>query len=64
MDSRKMNKREFLGASAAFACTAMLPSLVKASEATESQSKDLPFLKGTAGGVGRPDAYGRLLTQA
>jgi uncharacterized protein (DUF362 family) len=51
MESKKMNRREFLGASAAFACTAMLPSGATASEDTESPSKDLPFLKGYQPGV-------------
>jgi uncharacterized protein (DUF362 family) len=45
MNLKKLNRREFLGTSAALACTAMLPSVVTAGEATESPSKDLPFLK-------------------
>lgn len=46
MKLKKINRREFLGTSAALACTAMLPSVVTAGEASKSPSRGLPLLKG------------------
>ncbi len=48
---KKLNRREFLGTSAALACTAMLPSVVTAGEAMPSPSKSLPYLKEYRPGV-------------
>ncbi|MBW2296976.1 MAG: DUF362 domain-containing protein [Deltaproteobacteria bacterium] len=48
---KKLNRREFLGTSAALACTAMLPSVVTAGEAMPSSSKSLPYLKEYRPGV-------------
>ena len=44
---KKINRREFLGTSAALACTAMLPSMVTAGDAVQS----LPYVKGYRPGV-------------
>ncbi|MBW1814255.1 MAG: DUF362 domain-containing protein, partial [Deltaproteobacteria bacterium] len=43
--NKKINRRKFLGTSAALACTAMLPPVVTAGEEQESPSKDLQVLK-------------------
>ena len=45
MTIKKLNRREFLGTSAVFACSAMLPAVVDAGEVVPSPSKSLPYLK-------------------
>ena len=51
MKFKKINRREFLGTSAALACTAMLPSVVTAGDTLDSPGKNFPFLKGYQPGV-------------
>jgi len=49
--NNKINRRKFLGTSAALACTAILPTIVTAAEEQQSPSLDLPVLKGYQPGV-------------
>jgi len=51
MTMKKINRREFLGTSAALTCSAMLPSMVTAGDAVPSPSKSLPYLKEYRPGV-------------
>lgn len=51
MKLSKISRREFLGTSAALACTAMLPSVVTAGEAMQRPSKDPPYIDGYQPGV-------------